>query len=63
MKSYYENAVRSYACNLEALLVIMLTALELWIVCDKSATQIHTVLSDYDACILMEMFKSLLLLF
>jgi hypothetical protein len=63
MKSYYEIAVGSYARNPEALSVMMLTALELWIACDKSATQIHTVLCDYDACIPMEMFESLLLPF
>ncbi|KAL3412906.1 hypothetical protein V8F44DRAFT_645694 [Aspergillus fumigatus] len=63
IKSYYESAVGSYARNPEALSIMMLTALELWIACDKSATRIHTVLCDYDACIPMEMFESLLLPF
>jgi hypothetical protein len=63
IKDYYVIAVTSYASNPEALSVMMLTTLELWIACDKSATRLHTVLCNYDACIPMELFESLLLPF
>ncbi|KAF7592481.1 hypothetical protein BBP40_000216 [Aspergillus hancockii] len=63
IKNYYEIAFTSYASNPEALSVMMLTTLELWIACDKSATRLHTVLCNYDACIPMELFESLLLPF
>ncbi|KAH1900111.1 hypothetical protein KXV57_008631 [Aspergillus fumigatus] len=63
LKNYYEIAITPYASNPEALSVMLLTVLELWIACDKSATRIHQILWDYDACIPVELFESLLLPF
>lgn len=40
---------------------MLLTILELWIACDKSAVKLHPLLSDYDTCVLMDLFESLLL--
>lgn len=40
---------------------MLLTILEMWIASDKSATHIHGIIGDYDACIPMETFQSFLL--
>ena len=63
IKSYHGIASRLYSPNPEAVSTMLLTILELWIACDKSATHLYGMLSDYDACIPMDTFQSLLLPF
>ncbi|KAJ9257552.1 hypothetical protein DTO195F2_5534 [Paecilomyces variotii] len=61
IKHYYGVASPLYSRNPEAISVMLLTILELWIACDKSAFNIHPLLGDYDNCIPMDMFESLVL--
>lgn len=61
IKHYYGVASPLYSHNPEAVSVMLLTILELWIACDKSAFNIHPLLGDYDNCIPMDMFESLVL--
>lgn len=63
MTRYHGTASSLYSHNPEALSVMLLTLLELWIACDKSAIHIHKALEDYDACIPIGVFQSLLLPF
>ena len=63
IRNYYDIAFPLYFGNPEAISMMLLTILELWIACDRSATHIHGILSDYDACIPEGMFQSLLLPF
>lgn len=58
--NYYNVAFLLYSGNLEGILIMLLTILELWIAYDRSATHIHGILSDYNACIPEYMFQSLL---
>lgn len=57
---YYNLAEPMYSTNPEAVSIMLLTTLELWIACDESVLQIHPQLHDYDPCIPMDMFESLL---
>ncbi|KAL4861979.1 hypothetical protein BDV12DRAFT_207643 [Aspergillus spectabilis] len=61
IKHYYDIASPLYSCNPEAVSIMLLTILELWIACDKSALNIHPLLGDYDTCIPMDTFESLVL--
>ncbi|KAL4994276.1 hypothetical protein BDV10DRAFT_189152 [Aspergillus recurvatus] len=61
IKHYYNVASPLYSCNPEAVSVMLLTVLELWIACDKSALNIHPLLGDYEAGIPIDLFESLLL--
>ncbi|OQD78015.1 hypothetical protein PENANT_c098G01996 [Penicillium antarcticum] len=63
MIRYFEKASSLYADNPEATSLMLLTLLELWIACDKSAIHRHETLRDYDACIPVDCFQSLLLPF
>lgn len=63
IKSYHKIASPMYSSNPEAVSTMLLTILELWIACDRSATHIHGILNDYDPCIPEGMFESLLLPF
>ena len=56
MAGYHENASVSYAGNPEAISVMILTLLELWIACDQSANTDHEDLKDYDPCIPVDFF-------
>ena len=58
---YYDVASSLYSDNPEAVSVMLLIILELWIACDKSAINIHPLLADYDPCVPMGMFESLVL--
>lgn len=62
-RNYYDVAFPLYSGNPEAVSIMLLTILELWIACDRSATHIHGILSDYDACVPEGTFQSLLLPF
>ncbi|RAL16905.1 uncharacterized protein BO97DRAFT_439831 [Aspergillus homomorphus CBS 101889] len=61
VNAYYDIASKSYASNPEALSTMLLTILELWIACDKSAVHIHPLLHQYNTCIPIHLFQSLLL--
>lgn len=63
MARYFEKASSSYLNDPEATSTMLLTLLELWIACDKSAIHIHETLSEYDPCIPIDCFQSLLLSF
>ena len=63
IENYYNVAFPLYTGNPEAVSIMLLTILELWIACDRSAIHIHENLSDYDACIPEGIFQSLLLPF
>ncbi|KAJ6065904.1 hypothetical protein N7444_001557 [Penicillium canescens] len=58
---YHQVASSSYKDNPEAVSVMLLTLLELWVACDKSAIQLYGDLGKYDACIPVGCFQSLLL--
>jgi hypothetical protein len=61
MHSYHEVASYIYSGNLEALSLMHLTMLELWIACDKSAIHIHSLLADYDPNIPIGLAESFVL--
>jgi hypothetical protein len=61
MHSYHEVASCIYSGNPEALSLMQLTMLELWIACDKSAIHIHSLLGDYDPNVPIDLAESLLL--
>lgn len=63
MTLYHHTAFSLYPRNPEAVSVMLLTLLELWIACDKSAIQIHGTLDEYDLCIPADTFQLLLLPF
>lgn len=59
--SYHKFAFVHYARNPEALSVMFLTILELWIACDKSALTIFPMLTDYDIGMPDNIFELILL--
>lgn len=63
MTRYFEKASSSYLYDPEATSTMLLTLLELWIACDKSAIHLHEALREYDPCIPIDCFQSLLLPF
>ncbi|TVY48539.1 hypothetical protein LOCC1_G001313 [Lachnellula occidentalis] len=63
IQSYHSAASFSYSGNPEALSLMLLTILELWIACDKSAIHICLLLRDYDPEIPGQLFQSLVLPF
>jgi hypothetical protein len=54
-------AYEHYSGNPENISLMVLTSLELWIAWDKSATQQHPLLLDYDPAIPSELLQSLIL--
>ncbi|TVY36417.1 hypothetical protein LSUB1_G007938, partial [Lachnellula subtilissima] len=63
IQSYHSTASISYAGNPETLSLMLLTILELWIACDKSAVHICLLLVDYDPEIPGQLLQSLILPF
>ncbi|KAJ5471830.1 hypothetical protein N7539_008773 [Penicillium diatomitis] len=63
ISEYHKVALSTYLHNPEATSMMLLTLLELWIACDKSAIRLHPHLEDYDHCIPIGCFYSLLLPF
>ena len=61
MEDYYQVASLSYSGNPEALSLMLLTILEIWIACDKSATFCCELLTRYDPEIPHDFTQSLLL--
>lgn len=63
IRSYYRIASPIYAGNPEASSTMLLTILELWIACDRSAVHICELLKDYDPGVPSGPFESLVLPF
>ncbi|KAJ5735009.1 uncharacterized protein N7483_000134 [Penicillium malachiteum] len=63
IQAYHSAAKMWYSGNPKATSIMLLTLLELWIACDKTAISVHGMLADYDPCIPAECFQSLLLPF
>ncbi|TVY25882.1 hypothetical protein LHYA1_G005662 [Lachnellula hyalina] len=61
IQSYHRTASISYSGNPETLSLMLLTILELWIACDKSAVHICLLLRDYDPEIPGQLLQSLIL--
>jgi hypothetical protein len=58
---YHRIASSAYTGLPESMSIMYLTIIELWVACDKSVCQVHTLLRQYDPEIPMELFQSLLL--
>ncbi|CAG9949485.1 unnamed protein product [Clonostachys rosea f. rosea IK726] len=63
IKDYFQIAADAYKSRPEGQSIMLLTLLELWVACDKSATAIHPLLCDYDPEVPVETCSSLLLRF
>ncbi|KAF2477189.1 uncharacterized protein BDR25DRAFT_371170 [Lindgomyces ingoldianus] len=63
MRSYHRTASRQYSDNPEGLSVMLLTILEMWVSCDKTACRHHSLLSDYDPEVPHQLLQSLVLPF
>lgn len=61
IQEYHDTASQHYSGNPENISLMLLTCLELWIACDKSATLQHPLLLDYDPAIPSELLQSLIL--
>ncbi|KAL8403184.1 hypothetical protein RB594_008448 [Gaeumannomyces avenae] len=61
MKTYQGLAYTDYAKNPEGTSVLVLTVLELWIACDKSATALDSLLKEYSPRVPAQLLQSLLL--
>ncbi|KAI4150660.1 MAG: hypothetical protein LQ340_003956 [Diploschistes diacapsis] len=61
MQSYYNCAVQCYAGLPEAYSIMILTLMELWVACDRSACSIHQLLLAYSPEISVPLLQSLLL--
>ncbi|KAL8377020.1 hypothetical protein RB595_007919 [Gaeumannomyces hyphopodioides] len=61
MKTYQGLAYAEYAKNPEGTSVLVLTVLELWIACDKSATALDSLLKEYSSRVPAQLLQSLLL--
>lgn len=61
MQTYHTAATESYYSNPEAISVMILTLLELWVGCDKMAVEKFPLLRDYDPEIPLKVLESLLL--
>lgn len=59
--AYHARASREYEGLPEALSMMTLTILELWVACDKSATAVHPKLKDYDTEVPIEVLGCALL--
>ncbi|OAA71461.1 hypothetical protein ISF_02012 [Cordyceps fumosorosea ARSEF 2679] len=63
IKIYHQKAAASYARNPEATSLMLLTIMELWVACDKSACKVHGLLQKYAHEIPGEVLQSLILPF
>ncbi|KAL2821232.1 hypothetical protein BJX63DRAFT_427905 [Aspergillus granulosus] len=61
IKKYHAVASDVYSSCPEGKSIMLLTILELWIACDKSAVNAHNILQEYDPCLPVRIFQSLLL--
>ncbi|CAG8972326.1 hypothetical protein HYALB_00001729 [Hymenoscyphus albidus] len=63
IESYHQSATSQYAGNPEGSSVMLLTIMELWVACDKSACALYDLLPDFDPEIPVELLQSLVLPF
>ncbi|KAI1283285.1 hypothetical protein F5Y07DRAFT_408682 [Xylaria sp. FL0933] len=63
MTAYYDLATRYYKKNPEALSIMLLTILELWVACDDAAISLLPWLSEYDPGVPSDVLQHLLLPF
>ncbi|KUI70693.1 hypothetical protein VM1G_06338 [Cytospora mali] len=61
MHEYHSAALQAYTGNPETSSIMILTLLELWFACDKSAVALFPMLVDYNPGIKLEPLQSLLL--
>ena len=61
MGSYFSTASRLSANNPERFSIVLLTTMEIWLACDRSACHIHPLLVDYDPEIPIHLLGSLIL--
>ncbi|EGP82392.1 uncharacterized protein MYCGRDRAFT_51670 [Zymoseptoria tritici IPO323] len=61
MKRYHSLAMVHYSANPEAISMMVLVTLELWVACDKIATRSCSLLDKYDPGIPEELLQNLLL--
>lgn len=61
IERYHSIASKHYKSNPENISLMILTCLELWIACDKSACQRHPLLLDYDPRLPKGLLESLIL--
>ncbi|KAJ2966920.1 hypothetical protein NQ176_g9917 [Zarea fungicola] len=63
MKSYSKASLPCYSENPDAISLMVLTVMELWVACDRSACSQNALLLDYDHEIPGELLQSLILSF
>ncbi|KJZ70160.1 hypothetical protein HIM_10444 [Hirsutella minnesotensis 3608] len=63
IRTYHELAQRHYQGSAEGMSQMILTILELWVGCDKSAVENHPLLAEFPPDIPLELFEFLLLRF
>lgn len=63
IEEYHSVARKAYSGNPETSSIMILTLLELWIACDKSAVALFPMLGDYDPGVQLEPLQSLILPF
>ncbi|KAJ9131694.1 Phosphate system positive regulatory protein PHO81 [Coniochaeta hoffmannii] len=61
LQKYYALASSQYKANPEAISIMLLTCLELWIACDKSATRQHPLMLCYNPEVPVPLLQSLIL--
>ncbi|OTA55802.1 hypothetical protein K449DRAFT_468641 [Hypoxylon sp. EC38] len=61
VKSYHEVALKHYKGNPEALSIMILTILELWVASDKSAVRICKLIGEYKPGIPLDLLENLIL--
>ncbi|KJZ71039.1 hypothetical protein HIM_09566 [Hirsutella minnesotensis 3608] len=60
-QAYHQLASEQYLVNPEAVSIMILTIMELWMAADRSACEQHALLKDYDPEIPIEILQSLIL--
>ncbi|KGQ08818.1 hypothetical protein BBAD15_g5854 [Beauveria bassiana D1-5] len=63
VKNYHKSALERYSGSPEATSLMLLTIMELWVACDKSACQTHDLLRNFNHEIPGEVLQSLILPF
>ncbi|KAH7118310.1 hypothetical protein EDB81DRAFT_667818 [Dactylonectria macrodidyma] len=63
MRLYHRTAIQYYSQSPDSLSIMLLTVLEMWVACDKSACRHHNLLSKYDPEVPQELLQSLILPF
>ncbi|KAK2031664.1 hypothetical protein LX32DRAFT_584407 [Colletotrichum zoysiae] len=61
LETYHEAASSFYDGNPESTSIMLLTILDLWIVCDKATIRVHEMLREYNPDIPLGLFQNLIL--